>query len=115
VVSESRAGPLQLVDEGDQVIHGRSAGWARSGRVARRGGAGEIETRSRKKEGAEGRRGEADRPAASRRRSLGSSCGLEMLCRQATVVWCLEASAGVDLGFERLRGEEMSVASGVPA
>lgn len=78
MISESRAGPLQLVDEGDQVIHGRSAGWARSGRVARRGGEGEMETRSRKKGGAErGRRGEADRPAASRRRSLGSSCGLE--------------------------------------
>jgi hypothetical protein len=51
VVSESRASPLQLVDEGDQVIHGRGAGWARSGRVARRGGGVEIETRSRKKGG----------------------------------------------------------------
>jgi hypothetical protein len=50
VVSESRAGPLQLVDEGDQVIHGRSAGWAIPGRVAPRGGGGEIETRSRRKE-----------------------------------------------------------------
>ena len=34
MVAEGRAGPLQLVDEGDQVLHGRSAGMARSSRVA---------------------------------------------------------------------------------
>lgn len=67
-----------------------------------------METRSRKKGGAErGRRGEADRPAASRRRSLGSSCGLESGDVVQASDGGLVASAGVDLGFERLRGEEM--------
>ena len=65
--------------------------WA--GRATRRG-RGEIETRSRKKGGAEGRRGETDRPAASRRRSLGSSCGLVEMCREAMlfggVIWVLK-------------------------
>lgn len=42
MVAEGGAGPLQLVDERDQVLHG-GGGSARSGRDRARGGRGEIE------------------------------------------------------------------------
>lgn len=48
MVAEGGAGPLQLVDERDQVLHGRcccggGGGSAKSGRDRARGGRGEIE------------------------------------------------------------------------
>lgn len=89
VVSESRACPLQLVDEGDQVIHGRSAGWARSERVEQRGGGGE---RSRRGAGRrEARRGDEVRPTAQPRLGVGRWARAVAWWRCAGKRCCLEA------------------------
>lgn len=90
VVAERRAGPLQLVDERDQVLHGRGA---RSGRVALGG-----------RESADARSGAGEvRPTAQPRPGVGRSwsCGLDWWAGLASarreLIWILE---------RLLRGEE---------